>query len=267
MRYVRMAPGAVAAACVLAAAGSASASAAQFIAKNKQTSTGLFQVKGAAGTEDGQTFNAVGVPVSCAAAHGKGSLMVPGGNLLVSLTFSHCTTELHAGAISSSAGVTVKGPLELEYTPAGTVRVLVPVTLDIKALGCAITLEGRHEEVPEGESQDQPGFQPGITYANEKLSTSRLSAFPTGFQDKLVATDQLVLQATAISGAKCKAETNVGTGSSGAGAGKGDVSVYEGAMPLETVGGDLGIEEEEGVLLGGWNRVTNSPPPPVQEEG
>jgi hypothetical protein len=252
-----MASGALAAACALAAAGSASASAAQFIAKDKQASTGLFQVKGTAGTEDGQAFSAAGVPVSCAAAHGKGSLLVPGGDLLASLTFSRCTTELHVGAISSSAGVTVKGPLELEYAPTGTVRVLAPITLDVKALGCAITLGGRQEEVPEGESQDQPGFQPGVTYANEKLSTSRLSSFPTGFQDKLVATDQLILETTAISGPKCKAESS-GEGE-GAGAGKAELSAYEGAMPLETVGGDLGVEEEEGVLPGGWNRIENSP--------
>jgi hypothetical protein len=260
MRYVRMASSAVAVACALVAAVASGASAAQFIASKGKTTTGSFDVRGAAGTEGEQTLTAGGTPVKCAVSHGKGTVTVPAGVLLASLSFSHCTAEVRAGGIKSTVKVAVGGALEIEYLPEGAVRVLRGVTLHLPALGCTFDLAGLKEVGFDKQigGEEEPRLLPeAATYANEKVSTSHLSTFPTGFQDKLALTSGVLMQDTLVEPSRCEAEEG-GSSSSGAGAGKVPAGAgYSGTIPLEVSGGDLGIEEEEGVLPGGWNRVKN----------
>jgi len=258
MSHVRMALAVVAATCAFAAA-SASASPAQFTAGQGQMTTGTFAVRGASGTEDGQAFDVAGAPIKCATAHAKGTLTLPEtGKMLLSLVFGGCTTDVQLGEVKASVKVAVKGPLQLEYTPQRGVRVLTPVAVLVKAIGCTFELASPKEEVGESPNPELtvvPKLQPeAATYAEEKVSTTRLRAFPTGFQRKLLVTTH-VLFLTSVSGSSCKAETAGSTGS-GAGAGKGGaLSELVGTMPVETLGGDLGIEEETAE----FERVKNAP--------
>lgn len=138
--------------------------------------------------------------------------------------------------------------MQLEFTPAGGVRVLKPASLVMKQLHCTIELASFTEPAGGGQWNPENGPEPrqpklldeAASYEDETDATIRLRQFLSGFQHKLdVAAGAVAMPVAAVSPETCKLQEALG----GAGAGKVTVATYLGAMPLETIGGDLGIEE------------------------
>lgn len=242
MRRVRVTLVAVAAICMPAfAVGVAQAN--QFIAKQGETTEGEFHVKGASGTEDPQVFELGETEVTCDRARETGTLLAPNETLEGAIQFKRCSTEVHDGALTAQAKVTVKGPLLVAYGAEGGLNDESSLMLDIKALNCDLTLT----QFAPGEAQ----------YVNETVSTRKLRTFPAGFQHKLVITGELALSMSPTTPTSCPNFGAFGKGGKNKGAGNGNVAFYEGTVFEEAVGADLGFEEGE-TPPGGWNRVKNA---------
>ncbi len=220
------------------AAGVAQAN--QFIAKTGEIEEGEFKISGASGSENPQLFRIADMEIICTAGREQGTLIAPNETLEVQLQLKDCTTEVRDGVLTARAKVTVKNPLLLSYAAAagGGTQAEGPITLEIKALSCEVTLSP-HESGP-------------TEYENESDSVTRLRKFPSGFQHKLKISAAVGFLATETTLGSCPGvETFGGSGESGP-----KLPVYEGTIFDEAKGADLGLEEGE-TLPEGWNKVKN----------
>jgi len=213
------------------------------IAKTGETEEGEFKIDGASGSENPQVFTIDEMEIVCTRAREQGTLIAPSAELEAQLEPKDCTTEVRDGALVSHAKVAVKGPVSFLYGALGKMRATSPITFDIKALKCELTLS------------PATSFPGPVAYLNESVSTTRLSRFPSGFQHKLKVSGKAVFFASETTPGSCPEIENL-ENDGGAGAGNAGLAIYSGAIFDEARGADLGFEEEE-ELPGGWNKVKN----------
>jgi len=241
MNHVRMALALVAVTGASLAASS-QALASQFIAAQGTTESGVFALAGASGTESVQTFVLGNLAVRCSAL-GRGSLVAPGQSLAMSIKFKDCTTKVEEGMTAVPVKAKV-GTMQVEYLAGDEARLLAPLTVEVKGLGCSYEVSAAGEE---------SGW---ANYTNEKDPSVKLKQFPSGFQHKLGTIDELDLRA--LETGPCVA-SGPGGGEKSIGNGKVVDGYYEGEMPIEAHDANLAIEEGEAGPPEGWNIVTNIP--------
>jgi hypothetical protein len=209
------------------------ASGAIFDASRTGHPTGPFTTRGGSGTAGQQEFSLPPFHVKCDRARATGSIENEDRFFLDTLKFSSCAASVQlTNGSHLSVPARFEAPLQLAYfAPTGAAVILAPNTIDIKPLGCTITMEegGLFERLggtggaTEGAGGGHPTEPP---FTGLLAPTLKLRPFPTGEQHKLTI-DNNQLGIHFVFGGACEALEPTALGS------------YSGTTFDEVVGGNL----------------------------
>lgn len=173
--------------CLAVTPAAALAGNAEFVA-TAGSQSGALAMKGASGTAGKQELSLPPFTIACTSAKTKGSVEDHAAEMLDGVLPEGCSTAAEFNGQQVSLAVKFGGPLELSYTATnGGAELESPVTLQIKAIKCAIELEPGW--LPNGGQYEYgEGWEP---FVNETDSTTKIRTFPTGFQEKLAIHNDL----------------------------------------------------------------------------
>lgn len=211
----------------------------EFVA-SKVGGTGEFALKGASGTGDEQVFDLAPFTVICAKSHSRGALSEQvnvsqsgtGFRVLEdTVTPSTCAAELAVEGHELSFPARFATALQLRYFgEISEPSISAPVTIEVRPLHCTIEIE--------------PGerFSETRIFAGEVITTTKLHAFPSGFQRKLKLHNDMI-------------ELPYSFGGNCASLPSGAFGIYEGAFSLEVPNGNVEFLPPEEP---GWNIGKNT---------